>query len=108
VRSRRERQNAEIASRAPSFSAGGDSGVKGILKHTGGDGKGKGKGREVEDIEALRRSIERMEIPRGRDREVRGGRGDDVWGGGRYGDDYGEGGGRRKRSKVYADDRYRY
>jgi hypothetical protein len=110
VRSRRERQNAEIASRAPSFSAadGGGSGVKGILKHTS-DGKGKGKGREVEDIEALRRSIERMEIPRGRDRDVRGGgRGDDVWGGGRYGDDYGEGGGRRKRSKVYADDRYRY
>lgn len=99
VRERRNRQNAEIASR----SAGGLWGsgeVKGILKHTGsGDSKGKGKGREMDEVEQLRRSIARMELPRGRDREPRG------WDG--YGEDIGDGG-RRKRSKMYADDRYRY
>jgi hypothetical protein len=98
VRAKRERQNAEIASRATSNGSHGE--VKGILKHTGG----KGKGRELDDIAELRRAVERMEIPRGRDREPRSARGNwDDWGG--Y-DDYDSG--RRKRSKVYADDRYRY
>jgi hypothetical protein len=107
VRAKRERQNAEIASRPGSSSAGYHGGeVKGILKHTEGKG-GKGKGRELDDIADLRRAVERMEIPRGRDREPRG---RDEWaaGGGRYGEDYGIGEGRRKRSKVYADDLYRY
>jgi len=124
VRAKRERQNAEIASRAPTLSssssssmlAGGE--VKGILKRTsslggGGGSKGKGKAREGggEDIADLRRAIERMEIPRGRDREPRAGRGEWDWaaggGSGRYGmEDMDVG--RRKRSRVYADDRYRY
>ncbi|KAK3302632.1 uncharacterized protein B0T15DRAFT_311516 [Chaetomium strumarium] len=97
VRAKRERQNAEIASRA----ASSHGEVKGILKHTGDS---KGKGRELDDIAELRRAVERMEIPRGRDREPRSARGNwEGWGG--Y-DDYDSG--RRKRSKVYADDRYRY
>ncbi|KAK4237941.1 hypothetical protein C8A03DRAFT_44266 [Achaetomium macrosporum] len=96
VRAKRERQNAEIASRAA-----GHGEVKGILKHAG---ESKGKGRELDDIAELRRAVERMEIPRGRDREPRS---RDDWdrGWGGY-DDYDSG--RRKRSKVYADDRYRY
>ncbi|KAK3295404.1 uncharacterized protein B0H64DRAFT_340844 [Chaetomium fimeti] len=102
VRAQRERHNAEIANRP----FPGE--VKGILKHTDSMGKGKGKGREVEDIAGLRRAIERMEIPRGRDREPRG-RGEWDWGGGagRYGAEELEGG-RRKRSRGYGDDRYRY
>lgn len=120
VRAKRDRQNAEIASRAASpwgsTSSSGDV-VKGILKHGdgvggSGGGKGKGKGREVDDrygdIADLRRAVERMEIPRGRDREPRGGRGDE-WGGGRwYEGGGGEGEGRRKRSTVWADGGYRY
>lgn len=111
VRAQRERHNAEIANRP---FPGGE--VKGILKHTDSVGKGgKGKGREVEDIAGLRRAIERMEIPRsagggerGRDREPRSGRGEWDWGGGgRYGAEDLEGG-RRKRSRGYADERYRY
>ncbi|KAK4033486.1 hypothetical protein C8A01DRAFT_19577 [Parachaetomium inaequale] len=98
VRAQRERQNAEIASRP---FPGGE--VKGILKHTG---DAKGKGREVEDIADLRRAIERMEIPRGRDREPRV-RGEwDYAGAGRYGFEDGDGG-RRKRSRGYGDG-YRY
>ncbi|KAK4099014.1 hypothetical protein N658DRAFT_517629 [Parathielavia hyrcaniae] len=123
VRAKRERQNAEIASR-PAVSLSSASlypgEVKGILKHSSSVA-GKGKGREVGDddgIADLRRAVERMELPRGRDREPRrgdewaargggGGGGGGVGGGGGYGEDvYGEG--RRKRSKVYADDRYRY
>ncbi|KAK4153590.1 hypothetical protein C8A00DRAFT_15214 [Chaetomidium leptoderma] len=102
VRAKRDRQNAEIASR----SYPGE--VKGILKHTtttGGDSsaKGKGKGREAaDDVEELRRSVAGMGIPRGRDREPRGGR--DEWG--RYDEELGRE--RRKRSKVYGDERYRY
>ncbi|KAH6849616.1 hypothetical protein B0I37DRAFT_92556 [Chaetomium sp. MPI-CAGE-AT-0009] len=101
VRAQRERHNAEIANRP----LPGE--VKGILKHTDSMSKGKGKGREVEEIAGLRRAIERMEIPRGRDREPRG-RDDWDWGGGgRYGAEELEGG-RRKRSRGYGDERYRY
>ncbi|KAL2125869.1 hypothetical protein VTI74DRAFT_2427 [Chaetomium olivicolor] len=91
VRARRERHNAEIASRYL-VPGSGYGEVKGILKHAG-DGKGKGKGREVDDIAELRRAVERMEIPvsRGRDR--------DGWG--RYE-------GRSRREKGYEEGRYRY
>ncbi|KAK4123126.1 hypothetical protein N657DRAFT_645853 [Parathielavia appendiculata] len=104
VRAKRERQNAEIASRPGSSSYSGE--VKGILKHSAaGDGRGKGKGKVVDDdIADLRRAVERMEIPRGRDRDPK--RGDEWLRGGGYGQDYAEG--RRKRNKVYADDLYRY
>ncbi|AEO69075.1 69d35c20-46e7-4f0b-b0d7-5d87ca657562 [Thermothielavioides terrestris] len=101
VRAKRERQNAEIASRpAP----GGE--MKGILKHAAaGESKGKGKARDLEDIEELRRAVERMEIPRGRDREPRGkDEWDAAWG--VYAEDSGRD--RKKKSKVLGDDRYRY
>jgi hypothetical protein len=97
VRAKRDRQNAEIASRQSSVEP------KGILKHSG-DSKGKGKGREVDDIAELRRAVQRMEIPRGRDREPRGR--DDWDRRSRYDEDPDRD--RRKRSKVWADDRYQY
>ena len=110
VRAKRDRQNAEIASRQPgswssssTMTPAGE--VKGILKHHhySQSGKGKGKGRE-EEIADLRRAVERMEIPRGRDREPTG---RDEWG--RRWDEETLGGGRGKRSKVWGDDsRYRY
>lgn len=99
VRAKRDRQNAEIASRQSSVEP------KGILKHSSDSkGKGKGKGREVDDIAELRRAVQRMEIPRGRDREPRGR--DDWDRRGRYDEDPDRD--RRKRSKVWADDRYQY
>ncbi|KAL2156602.1 hypothetical protein VTH82DRAFT_1347 [Thermothelomyces myriococcoides] len=127
VRAQRERQNAEIASR-PSLSssvgtttatmtttASGD--LKGILKRSVSDpwgGKSKGKARETDDeIAHLRRAIERMEIPtttRGRDRRPRV-RDEWDWNGGGiggYGYDELELGKRSKRSRIYADDGYRY
>lgn len=106
----RAKQNAEIASRPI---PGIDVEPKGILKHGGeskSKGRDKGKGREMDDIAELRRAVERMEIPRGRDREPRRSGGRDEWdyagryGVGGYGDEVG---GRRKRSKVWSgDDRY--
>ncbi|KAL1840188.1 hypothetical protein VTJ49DRAFT_718 [Mycothermus thermophilus] len=117
VRRRRDAQNAEIASRAPAYSSSlsggsttlvdtslGASPPKGILKRSDSTGKSskKGKGREVEeDIEALRRSIERMELPpstRGRDRAPRSS-GRDDWLGSEEVWDYGYDGGRRKRTE---------
>ncbi|KAL2022518.1 hypothetical protein VTK56DRAFT_5125 [Thermocarpiscus australiensis] len=105
VRAKRERQNAEIASRPPVIPG---HEPKGILKHTGGDtkGDGKGKGKEKEksrdtydDMEELRRAVERMDIPRGRDRQPRGySDWDGAWAW--YDGDY-ELGRRRKRSKEY-------
>ncbi|AEO58190.1 hypothetical protein MYCTH_2060238 [Thermothelomyces thermophilus ATCC 42464] len=123
VRARRERQNAEIASRprlstTTTTTTSGE--IKGILKRSasdpwGGKSKSKGKAREeADDIADLRRAIERMEIPRGRDRQPRG---RDEWdwsgsggGGGGYGYGYDEmeSGKRSKRSRIYAGDGYRY
>lgn len=60
VRAKRDRQNAEIANRPIVVGE-----PKGILKHT--DSKSKSK----DQIDELRRSIARMDIPRGRDREPR-------------------------------------
>ncbi|KAL2123473.1 hypothetical protein VTJ04DRAFT_3928 [Mycothermus thermophilus] len=129
---KRERQNAEIASRAGGASYYSSSGLsgstlyttapdptsaaisstsppKGILKHTettSSKSAKKGKAPELEDeIEALRRSIERMESSRGKDRMPRSyakeeddwlsvDRDGEVW-------DYGYSGGRRKRGKMY-------
>ncbi|KAL2147638.1 hypothetical protein VTI28DRAFT_8092 [Corynascus sepedonium] len=112
VRARRDRHNAEIASRPPLSALSTTGDLKGILKRSASDPKrtSKGKGRDVEDIAELRRAIERMEIPRGRDREPRG-RDEWDWGGGSGRGGYGFEdleGGRRKRSRVYADDAYRY
>ncbi|KXX75540.1 hypothetical protein MMYC01_203208 [Madurella mycetomatis] len=91
VRAKRDRQNAEIANR-PILGE-----PKSILKHTSSTRKG--KGRELDEIDELRRSIERMEIPRGRDREPRSAR----W----YDEEPDRE--RRKRSKALAgDDGYRY
>ncbi|KAL2188189.1 hypothetical protein L209DRAFT_197528 [Thermothelomyces heterothallicus CBS 203.75] len=121
VRARREQQNAEIASRprlstTTTTSSSGD--IKGILKRSASDpwggkskSKSKGKAREADDIADLRRAIERMEIPRGRDRQPRA---RDEWdwsgGGGGYGYGYDdmESGKRSKRSRIYAGDGYRY
>ncbi|KAL2259728.1 hypothetical protein VTK26DRAFT_6480 [Humicola hyalothermophila] len=103
VRAKRERQNAEIASR-PAHDAV-EPPLKGILKRSeSAKSHAKGKGRELDDIAELRRAVERMEIPRGRDREPRSRRAE--WG------VYGYGGGdiedrdRRKRSKVWWDGGY--
>ncbi|GAB1320025.1 hypothetical protein MFIFM68171_10235 [Madurella fahalii] len=91
VRAKRDRQNAEIANR-PIVGE-----PKSILKHSSSTRKG--KGREIDEIDELRRSIERMEIPRGRDREPRSAR----W----YDEEPDRE--RRKRSKALAaDDAYRY
>ncbi|KAK3899903.1 hypothetical protein C8A05DRAFT_36477, partial [Staphylotrichum tortipilum] len=61
IRSKRDRQNAEIASRQPWNNSWNGGEVKGILKHRGDDAKG--KGRETDEIEDLRRAVERMEMP---------------------------------------------
>ena len=92
---KRAMQNEKIASRP----VGDSAMIKGILKHTGEGTKGKGKGKAREDeIADLRRAVERMDIPRGRDRKPKL----DEWGRGYdYDDD------RRKRSKVWGD-WYRY
>ncbi|KAL2270500.1 hypothetical protein VTJ83DRAFT_2684 [Remersonia thermophila] len=131
VRSRREAQNAEIASRAPAYSSslsGGSSTLvdaalglpsssppKGILKRSGSTGKGngtgtgtggggtrKGKGRDEEEVAALARSLERMELPSTRGRDrSRRLSGTDDWLGLDQSWEYGYDGGRRKRSKLY-------
>ncbi|KAL2181166.1 uncharacterized protein P884DRAFT_281459 [Thermothelomyces heterothallicus CBS 202.75] len=119
VRARRERQNAEIASRPRLSTTTTTSGeIKGILKRSasdpwGGKSKSKGKAREADDIADLRRAIERMEISRGRDRQPRA-RDEWDWNGGGGGGGYGygydemESGKRSKRSRIYAGDGYRY
>ena len=98
VHAKRNRQNAEIANRPVMV----DGSPKGILKKSPPvDPRGKGKGRDVDDVDELRRAVQRMEIPsssRSRDRD-RGGV-----------DDWSPS---RKRSKIYAtgggaDDRFRY
>ena len=107
VRVARDRHNDEIAKRA----APEESGLKSILKQASNKVRGKSSRKEA-DVHGLRRAVERMDLPTGRD-EARDEEELKLWDRERLlarfgGSDTGVERDRRLRSKVWTGDRYQY